>query len=345
MGKLKNKDIASALNISTAAVSMALNNKPGVSKETRQKVLAYYMQHSEASPLMDAGAAAKTLIFDIHKNSGDIIIDKPFFTEIMSSIEATAKEHGYLLMVSHYDPSTDLDEHIAALNAQGASGLLLLATEMTADALLHYKKLGIPYVLLDGFIDSIPCDAVTLDNGNAIFRAYEHAFHMGHRNIGYLKCSTEIPNFVHRFDGFLKARRMFEPELCCLKPVVFTLPANLKGSNLGMKKILSDLPEGFTLPGCFVSDLDFIAIGAMMAFRENGYAVPDDISVIGYDDIEFSAISSPPLTTIHLHQRTLARTAVDLLVNKIQNPSPIFRHIQIGSELIVRDSVKRKLPG
>lgn len=341
MGKLKNKDIASALNLSTAAVSMALNNKPGVSKETRQKVIAYYMEHSESSPLMDANAISKTLIFDIYKNSGDIIIDKPFFTEIMASIEATAKEHGYLLMVSHYDPDTDLDEHIADLNAQGASGLLLLATEMTDTALLHYKKLSIPYVLLDGFIDSIPCDAVTLDNSGAIFRAYEYAFRMGHRNIGYLKCSTEIPNFIHRFDGFLKARHTFEPELICQEPIVFSLPANLKASNLNMKKILSDLPESSALPSCFISDLDFIAIGAMMAFRENGYAVPDDISVIGYDDIEFSTISFPTLTTIHLHQRTLARTAIDLLVKKIQRPSPSFQHIQIGSELIVRDSVKK----
>ena len=84
MGKLKNKEIASALNISTAAVSMALNNKPGVSDETRQKVLAYYAQHSDSSSLSGIVPVQKTLILDIYKESGDIIIDKPFFSEIMS---------------------------------------------------------------------------------------------------------------------------------------------------------------------------------------------------------------------------------------------------------------------
>lgn len=340
MGKLKNKDIAKALNISTAAVSMALNNKPGVSEETRQKVIAYYTEHSESSPWISEKTAQKTLIFDIHKNNGDIIIDKPFFTEIMSSIEAEAKEHGYLLMVSHYDSNANLDEHIANLNIQHASGLLLLATEMTPEALQHYQKLSIPYVLLDGFIDSIPCDAVTLDNSSSIFRAYKYAYQMGHRNIGYLKCSTQIPNFIHRFDGFMKARHMLEPELSKQDPVVFTLPANLKESDFNMGKILEQLPDDFKMPTCFLADLDFIAIGAMMAFKKKGYSIPDDISLIGYDDIDFSAVTFPSLTTIHLHQRTLARSAVRLLVNKILKQPPCFSHIQVSSELVVRDSVK-----
>ena len=340
MGKIKNKDIATALNISTAAVSMALNNKPGVSKETRQKVIAYYTRHAGPLPLAEARVPQKTFIFEIHKNSGDIIIDKPFFTEIMSSMEAAAKEYGYPLMISHYDPSTDLDTHIADLNAQDASGLLLLATELTPASLEHYKNLTMPYVLLDGYIDNIPCDAVTLDNSNAIFRAYEYAFHLGHRNIGYLKCSTDIPNFIHRFDGFMKARYTLEPELVYQKPVVFTLPANLKSASLEMKNILAHLPADFEMPTCFLSDLDFIAIGTMIALKEEGYAIPDDISIIGYDDIEFSSVSSPSLTTLHLHQRTLARTAVDLLIHKIENSPPCCSCIQSGSDRIIRDSVR-----
>lgn len=339
MGKLKNKDIANALNISTAAVSMALNNKPGVSEATRQKILSYQAQHSPMALPHGTATVPKTLIFDIYKESGDIIIDKPFFTEIMSSLHDEATKHGYLLIVSHCDSKTDMKAHIEYLNNQSGSGVLLLATEITFAALRHYQRLRVPYVLLDGYIDEFPCNSVTLDNSNAIFRAYKYAYDMGHRNIGYLKCSTEIPNFVHRFDGFLKARRTFEPELTNQNLTVFSLPGNLKDANLCAKKMLAGLPHGFRMPTCFLSDLDFIAIGAMIAFAEHGYKVPDDISLIGYDDIDMSSISSPPLTTIHLHQRTLARTAISLLVEKIQKPEICPMKVDLTSDLIIRNSV------
>ena len=341
MGKLKNKEIASALNISTAAVSMALNNKPGVSDETRQKVLAYYAQHSDSSGLSGIIPVQKTLILDIYKESGDIIIDKPFFSEIMSAIHDEAAKHGYLLIVSQCNHNTNMEEHVESLNLQSASGVILLATELTTKALTYYQKLSVPFVLLDGYSDEIFCDSVSLDNCNAIFRAYKYAFDMGHRNIGYLKCSTKISNFVHRFDGFLKARQTFEPELAQEVPVVFSLPSNIKDANLYMKKILETLPDHFHMPTCFLSDLDFIAIGAMLAFSEQGYKIPDDVSMIGYDDISLSAISSPPLTTIHLHQRTLAREAVALLLKKIQNPGLCPMRISLNSDLVIRNSVSK----
>lgn len=339
MGKLKNKDIAIALNISTAAVSMALNNKSGVSDETRQKVLSYYAQHSNASSLSVASQLSKTLIFDIYKETGDIIIEKPFFAEIMSSLNEEARKHGYLLVVSHCDSNTDMKKHIEDLNAQKADGLLLLATELTASALTYYKDLDFPFVLLDGYIDEVPCDSVTLDNSNAIFRAYKYAFDMGHRNIGYLKCSTNIPNFTHRFDGFCKARRTFEPELSNQPPIVFSLPGNLKTSSLCMQKILEDLPNNFKMPTCFLADLDFVAIGAMISFTKYGYSIPSDISLIGYDNIDLSSICSPPLTTLHLHQRTLARSAVSLLVKRITNPDLCNIRVTLTSDIIIRDSV------
>ena len=344
MGKLKNIEIANALNISTAAVSMALNNKPGVSDETRQKVLAYYAQHSDTTSLVGMGTVQKMLILDIYKDSGNIIIDKPFFSEIMSSIHDEATKHGYILIVSQCNRNTDMKEHVESLNLQSASGVILLATELTTKALMYYQNLSVPYVLLDGYSDEIFCDSVSLDNCNAIFRAYKYAFNMGHRNIGYLKCSTKISNFTHRFDGFIKARQTFEPELAQEIPVVFSLPSNIKDANLYMKKTLETLPADFKMPSCFLSYLYFIAIGAMLAFTDHGYKIPDDISLIGYDDISLSAISSPPLTTIHLHQRTLAREAVALLLKKIQNPDLCPMRISLNSDLVIRNSVSKYSP-
>lgn len=338
MAKLKNKDIAEALGLSTAAVSMVLNDKPGVSDDTRRKVLKYYHDHADPSPLTVARSSKKALIFEIFKKSGEIVIDKPFFSEMMASIEIEAKKQGYVLIVTHYDPSMDIDEHIEQINSQGAAGVIILATEMTNEYYPHYEKLDVPYVLLDGYLDDYPCNSVTLDNSNAIYRAYQYAYDMGHRNIGYLKCSTDIPNFTHRLDGFFKARRELEPDLLSTNPIIYTVPGNLEGSNAAMKTILEDSDN--LMPTCFIADLDFIAIGAMMAMRDHGMQVPDDISIIGFDDIEFSAISSPPLTSFHLHQKTLGKYAVKMLLEEIQSPTTLLKNIRVSSELIIRKSVK-----
>lgn len=339
MGKLKNKDIANALNISTAAVSMALNNKPGVSEDTRQKVFSYYAQHSDTPSFPVSSQFSKTLIFDIYKETGDIIIDKPFFAEIMSSLNDEARKNGFLLVVFHCDSETDMHKHIEDLNAQKADGLILLATEMTVDTLSYYQDLACPFVLLDGYIDEIPCDSVSLDNSNAMYRAYKYAHDLGHRNLGYLKCSTDIPNFTHRFDGFCKARRTLEPELYNQTPVVFSLPGNLKESCRQMKTILENLPDDFPMPTCFLADFDFVAIGAMIAFTKHGYSIPKDVSFIGYDDIDLSAVSSPPLTSLQLHQRTLARCAVNLLSKKIASPELCNMKVTLTSDLVIRESV------
>lgn len=340
MERLKNKDIAKALNISTAAVSMALNNKPGVSDETRKRVIDYYLNHadSESSPILNA-LQQQTLIMDIHKTRGDIIIEKPFFSKLITAIELEARKEGYSLTIVHYDSSMDLPKYVSSLNDQNAAGVLILATELTEEALLCYQKLRAPFVLLDGYIDLMPADSVTLDNQTAIFRAYDYAYSMGHRNIGYLKCSTAIPNFRHRFNGFMIGRQTYEPGLTT-PPIVFSLPGNMEKAQQAMAQQLRSLPKSFQMPSCFLCDLDFIAIGAMSAFQEKGYRIPDDISLVGFDDIDYAAIVRPSLTTIHLHESALGREAVKLLQNRITNQEFCCRNIRLMNELVIRNSVK-----
>ena len=343
MPRLKNKDIAAALGLSTAAVSMALNNKPGVSDETRQQVLKYYQSHSDSSarPVhLTSSVHQKTLILNIHKTSGSILIDKPFFSRLMNAIEREARRNGYSLTMSHYDSSMNLEEHVQLLNSMRASGVLILATELTEESLNIYRTLQVPYILMDGSIDSLPTDAVTLDNQNAIFRAYEYAHGQGHRNIGYIKCSTPIPNFKHRFDGFMLGRLYFESDLS-RDPVVFSLPGNMEKAFLEMEKTLDSLPSDFAMPSCFLCDMDFIAIGAMRAFQNKGYRLPDDVSFIGFDDIDFSTIIQPSLTTIHLHEATLGKYSVRLLLDRIEDPGLCARTVSLTGDLVIRNSVKK----
>ena len=332
MQKVKNKDIAEALGISTAAVSLALNNKPGVSEETRQKVFA--LANINTKP----NSAPKQLLFIIHKSHGEIIIDKPFFSDLIEAVQTQATQNNYNVIVSYYTYTMDLCDYIHSLNMQNAVGAVILATEMLSDDLNQYKQLVMPFVLLDSDFDIEPYDAITIDNQSAILRAFEYAYKLGHRDIGYLRSGVYINNFAHRFDGYRKALRQhgLEHQNC----PVFTLHCNIEMAYLQMREILSQLPRDFKMPTCFLADLDYLAIGAINALKEYNYRIPEDISVIGFDDVTACEIITPQLTTVRVNRGDIGRLAINTLIDRIENPHPYHIHTQISSDLIIRKSVR-----
>ena len=162
---------------------------------------------------------------------------------------------------------------------------------------------------------------------------------MGHRRIGYLASSVTINNFIHRFDGYMKARRTCGAE--DKEPAVFYLPTSIDKAQKEFSRQLDALPKNFKMPTCFIADLDYIAIGAMLALKEHGYRVPDDLSMIGFDDVDSSLVCDPQLTTVHLHQRVIGREALRLLLSKLQPGHEAPVRTLIGCELVERKSVKQ----
>ncbi len=338
MKKLKNKDIAEMLGISTAAVSLARNNKPGVSDETRDKVLALLGQKEEPSYASALPPnAGQTILFIIHKRHGEIIIDKPFFSDLIESVQIAAVNNHFSLELSHYTSALDLNTYIDTLNMHNVAGIILLATEMLPEDLQFYKKINVPIVLLDSIFEFESFDSVTIDNSTAILQAFNYAYTMGHRNIGYLRSSVFINNFDQRYDGFLKALRHFS--LTESVHPVFSLHSNMETSYLQMKEILTHLPSDFKMPSCFLCDLDYLGIGAMNALKDFGYRIPEDISIIGFDDVTACEICSPPLTTVRVNRNDIGRIAVNTLIERIQMPHDYYIHTHVSSKLVFRKSV------
>lgn len=338
MKKLKNKDIAEMLGISTTAVSLARNNKPGVSDETRDKVLALLGQKEEPSYASALPSnAGQTILFIIHKRHGEIIIDKPFFSDLIESVQIAAVNNHFSLELSHYTSALDLSTYIDTLNMHNVAGIILLATEMLPEDLQFYKKINVPIVLLDSIFEFESFDSVTIDNSTAILQAFKYAYTMGHRNIGYLRSSVFINNFDQRYDGFLKALRHFS--LTESVHPVFSLHSNMETSYLQMKEILTHLPSDFKMPSCFLCDLDYLGIGAMNALKDFGYRIPEDISIIGFDDVTACEICSPPLTTVRVNRNDIGRIAVNTLIERIQMPHDYYIHTHVSSKLVFRKSV------
>jgi LacI family transcriptional regulator len=336
--RLKNKDIAQMLGISATTVSLAINGRPGVSAETRRKVLEL-VNERDAAAMADA-RGDRSLLLVVHKQTGDVINDLPFFSNLAETVEAEAHRLGFPLTLVHYLPGQDFEEHLGYVRGLGADGMVLEATELDEWHLSRYLGLGLPTVLLDGYFDLVAVDAVTLDDQTSMLRAYAHAAAMGHSDVGFLAGTPRINNFEHHLDGFRKGVRLFGHE-SANHPVI-ELPCQLEAAYDAMRRFLARPPEGFAMPTCLIADLDNITVGAMRAVQDEGYVVPDEVSFIGYGNTSASLVCRPALTSTQINMYDSGRMAVQRLADMLDHPEPhAVSTTFVSSELVLRDSVRR----
>ncbi|MBQ6451455.1 MAG: LacI family DNA-binding transcriptional regulator [Solobacterium sp.] len=340
--RLKNKDIAEKLGISTTAVSLALNNRPGVSEATRRQVLELVNSSAaEAIQVLndESDLSTRSILLSVHKKHGEIINDKPFFSDLIETTQQELMKHSYNMILSHFVPGQSLPQYIQYIKSLPISGVIIMATELEEEDLSYYRQLTVPIVLMDGFFDLEPIDSVSLDNQAAMFRAVDFAVKMGHQQIGYLQSATSITNFRHSMDGFMKGIREYGLE--AYPHPIIKLPCNVQGAYEEMNRFLDHPPKDFRLPTLFLAELDYIALGAMSALQEHGFRIPEDVSMIGYDDLSISAISSPPLTTTSVNHMDIGRFSAKILLDRISDPHDCHTSMQISSELVIRSSVKK----
>ena len=339
--RLKNKDIAKMLGISVTAVSLAINGKPGVSEETRRKVLELVADSGKRA-LEDAQRRSDDrgcVAFVVHKAHGAVINENQFFSNLVEMVQCEAQALGFSLTISHYLPSQSFDAHLEYLKNLAVDGLLIQATELDERALDGYLSLGVPTVLLDGYFDLVPVTAVTLDDQTSIYRALAYAVEKGHTDIGFLAGVPRVKNFEHHLDGFWKGIRDYKLEGA--EHPVIELGCTFEESWRDMSSFLANKPKGFRMPTCFLADLDNIALGAMRALKDAGYRIPDDVSVIGYGNTGVATISEPPLTTTQIEMYESGRLAMSLLSERIRNPqNAVITTAMVASTLVERKSVK-----
>ena len=328
MGNITMRELATALGVSTATISMVLNGKPGISDETREKVFAavvasgYDTEKLGSSPRKKKGGI--TLV--IYKKHGRVVGDTPFFATLTESIERQANAEGYLLNIRYVSDKPDM----AGL---GGDGVLLLGTELENEDVAGFKRNGRPLVVLDNDLSLLPVNTISIDNAGGINMAAKHLISKGHRDIGYLKSAASIQNFSERYSAYLGALS----ENVLRAGDVIPLESSMDGAYRDMSQWLERDKIKST---AFLADNDFIALGAIRALREKGHRLGDDISVVGFDDLPFTRINEPPLTTIRVYNDELGAAAVDRIVELIRKPDQPFRHMRIGTELKERGSVR-----
>lgn len=328
------KEISKKLGISESAVSLALNNKAGVSTATRKKVFALAQEmgydFSRLNP-EDSVPEIGSINFIIYKKNGAVVADTPFFSQISEGINKACKKNHYYLNIHYVYDNDNVDMLLDNWKRAGIKGLILLGTEMEKSDLTPFLKCGIPFVLLDNYFEDLEIDSVLINNIQGAYAATNQLIRKYKTQPGYLHSGYSINNFDERGDGFYKAIR--RNGMSTSRSIVHRLTPSVEGAYADMKELLAaDEP----LARCYFADNDLIAAGVIRCLKEAGYAVPGDIAVIGFDDQPLCTYIDPPLSTVQVPKQYMGQTAVNRLITLIEESQSSPLKIEISTKIIKR---------
>ncbi|WP_123041134.1 LacI family DNA-binding transcriptional regulator [Cohnella candidum] len=346
---MKLDDIARLAGVSKAAVSLALNGKPGIGPETRERILQIANEHGYQPKTKTAprDQQAGSITFLVFANSGIVLeqyYQQPFFRELIHFIEERCRAHGYSLLFSSVD-MLNVQEGIRKVTDEKRSdGVILLGTNLNKELLEQVTdSMSTPFVVLDTCFETLPIPFIQINNVMGGYQAGKHLCGLGHRDIGYIASDIRIRNFDDRRVGFMQALRETRVELDEEK--VFSVAPTILSSQDELKKQLSAyLDKGLALPAALFCECDYIAISAIKSLTELGFRVPNDVSVVGFDNISEAMIVSPELTTVHVEKERMAHLAVDLLIESIVSGAAVTSKIMVDTQFIERMSSRAPAP-
>ncbi len=332
--KINLEDIAEAVGVSKATVSNALNDRGGVSEKTRQEILVTAENMGYKKFKKKKNQFEKYIRIILYKKHGFVVSDTPFFLNVIEGIQRQCRQQNYELLISHVSGK---DENPAEINGgENVSGYLLLATEMLKEDLRKFNHIDKPLVLLDSYFQYEDYDYVLINNKSAAYKATNYLIDKGHQEIGYLHSSKYINNFKFRKIGFKKALQ--DSDIDINKDYWYQIEPTLEGSYRDMKNQLNQ--KNKKLPTAFFADNDIIAYGAVKALKENGVKIPEQVSIVGFDDMPYCEITSPKITTIRVFKQYIGKLAVNRLIEKIEEEDQVNQKIEVNCEIVERESVK-----
>ena len=337
------KDIAEMLDLSPATVSNALNHQRGVNHETRERVLS--VAKSLGYRVNEPSEALQCVRFVIYRKHGMVVMDTPFFSELIAGIDSECRVNGYELIVSHINKNTDNDylERIKEITDGAKAPVLLLATEMDYDDIQPFLGIDVPLLVLDSYFIGLNLNTVSIENYEAGYTAASYFLKNQHRHIGFISSEPFFNNVSFRLGGL--SNTLENANLTMSPHDIIAVEPTIEGSYRGMLAHLNKRNmRSYPLPTAFFAFNDIVASGSMRAFKEFGIRIPQDISIIGMDNMPMCQITDPPLTTISVFKSEMGAVAVRRLLRMANHNTRAHEIIFLGVRLIERDSVCVSIP-
>jgi len=340
--RVTSKDVAKHAGVSRTTVSLVLNNVQGVqiSKGTRARVIEAaqelgYVPNAAAQALASRRAQIIGLI--LTRNPHHISSDA-FLNQILDGLITAAHEHSIRLLIDIVEVHHQKKAYLELVRAKRIDGLILSGPRFDDEALLSLEQDHFPTVLM-GQLPKTDFYSVDIDNYSASQQAVEHLVKLGHKRIACI--SNAPPSYTaaaDRLDGYRETLKThgFPYDEALVRYGDFDPESGFQQ----MKDLLSLKKH----PSAVFVASDVVAIGAKAAIVEKGLKIPQDIALVGFDDVPLARYLDPPLTTVRLPASELATRASQMLIQLIQGESPAEKQVLLESQLIVRQSCGANLP-
>lgn len=324
------KDVAARAGVSIATVSRAFADPSVVSADLRERV-------ADAARALKyrPSRIARNLRAGTSQTIGVVIPDlqNPFFTGVVRGLENVLLAAGYSLLLANSDEDPTRERHMLdTLRAEGVAGLIFVPINAGKSSYRHLLESQLPIVAVDRLPVDLRVDLVTVDNAAAACVAVQHLLERGHRRVGLLGGPSKHSTAVQRERGYLTALQLAGVPV--RSELIIRGDFREQGGYDGMNVLLAAAQA----PTAVFAANNLMTLGALRALHESGRDIPEDVALIGFDDMPWATSLNPPLTAVAQPDTEIGRTAAELLLGRIADPSRPVRHVVLEASLVVRAS-------
>ena len=325
------QQVARRASVSVGTVSNVLNRPQVVAPETRERVLRVIDELGFVR-----NESARQLRTGVARVIGLVILDlsNPFFSELMRGVEDTASEAGYSVIVCNSDEDAARQEaNMRVLEERGVKGMLVIPMGLERSAVERVRARGTAVVRVTHRIDDDEC-GVGSDDILGGELAMDHLLARGHERVSYVTSASHIWPTDQRREGALTALRREGRSDALLRDIDVEHLNVAHGRDAG-ERVLGLRPR----PTAVICANDLVALGVLQIMIRHGVRVPDDMAIVGFDDIEFASAATIPLTSVRIPRRDIGRIATELLLEEANgDPEHVHRRVVLEPELVVRQS-------
>jgi len=324
------KMVAERAGVSVNTASRAINNKLDINKETKKRILKVaqelgYVRNDTAVALRTKKTGTIGVVIADNRN--------PFYAEVLNGMEVAARGKNYHIILANTQRDYRKEEEaINLLLAKRVDGLLITPVQDRDDDIKNLIEANIPFVVVGRDFENIEVDAVYNDEVKGGFLATEYLIKKGHKKIALINGFLYKSPAKGRLEGYKKALNKYRIPLD--NSLISVGDINIEDGYERTKQMLEKILD-FT---AIFAYNDMMAFGSMQAIKEKGLRIPEDIGLVGYDDIPFNSLITPPLTTIRLNKKELGMESVKLLLSRINNNRKKIKKIMLDVELIIRET-------
>lgn len=330
MKRITIEDVAQAAGVSRQTVSRAMNDKNEISQETKERVmravadLGYRPNRMAQSMVTQRTYAIGLLVADI---------TNPFFPEVSRGVQDLAQANDYNVFFCNTDDRPELElQELHSLAAQGVDGIIVFSHSASPEDLKSFADSYRPIIFINRIIEHPNASVLMIDNFRGAQIAADYFIDHHRTRPGMLTNNSATASASRRLLGF--KQRVLERGIAFSDDHVAMEQATLDGGYQAAHHLLEKYPETDAL---FTYN-DLMAIGAVRACLERGYRIPEDVAIIGFDDIQFARMITPSLTTIRVDKYEIGKIALQRLLEMIENPGEATPQIIIEPELILRET-------